>query len=115
MSVCEDELLCDFAEVYHIYDLNAFSVEYLGILARGLRANSRVMMKLNGDKIDIKDTLLSLIVDNLQTLVWFKTSDGQHNRNRPASIYKQLTGNEPQEEYAEFKTGEDFKKAWNNG
>ena len=107
--MCEDELKCDFAEVYNIYDIDALSVEYAGTLARGLRANSRTMMKLNGEKVNLTDTLLSLIVDNLQTLVWFKTSDGQHNRNRPKSVYLSITGENPREEYAEFKT------AWNNG
>lgn len=89
-------------------------MEYAAILALGLRNYSRTYMKLSGDKLNLTDTLLALIVDKLSILVWFNTEDGEHNRNRPKSVYESLTSTEIKEEYEEFKTGADFLEAWEN-
>lgn len=114
LSECEDELICDFAETYHIYDLYGVSVAMAAKLAVGLRAYSRTMMKLNGEKLTPLETIATLIFDKVNTLVWFNSKDGQQGINRPDSLYEALTGVDHTDEYAEFTSGEEFKRAWDN-
>lgn len=103
-------MICDYAETYHVYDIYALNVVLAATLCAGLRSNSRTKMKINGDNIDLQETLLALVADALQTLVWFKTKDGQKGINRPKSIYQSLT--EEKEEIEGFMTGEEFLKKW---
>lgn len=120
MATCEDEIKCDFAETYHVYDIYSLNVMYMGNLARGLRSNSRTMMKLRGDKLNLTETLCALIYDKVAWLQWAKTPDGAENKNHPKSMYMLLSDmnegdyRDPDNEYAEFKTGEEFLKAWND-
>ena len=88
-------------------------MEYAAKLAAGLRNYSRTMMKLGEQKLDLKETLLALIVDKLSVLTWQNTEDARHGRNFPTSIYEELT-KEPSIQYAEFKSGAEFMEAWNN-
>lgn len=90
MAEAETELICDFAEVYHIYDYQALQVEYAATLVLGLGENSRVKMKVNGQKQPTNILLLAAIADRLSTLVWFETKDGHANRNRPKSFLDAL-------------------------
>lgn len=103
-------MICDYAETYHVYDIYALNVVVAATLCAGLRSNSRTKMKINGDKINLQETLLALIADSLQMLVWFKTKDGHKGTNRPKSIYQSLT--EEKEEIEGFMTGEEFLKKW---
>lgn len=114
MCECEDDLICDFAETYHVYDLYSVDVAMAARLAVGLRDYSRTKMKINGEKLTLMQTIAVLIFDKLNWIAWTKTEDGAHNHNRPVSLFETLTDSEPKEEYAEFYSGEDFKKAWNN-
>ena len=115
----EDALICDFAETYHIYDLYQHPCEYVATLAVGLPDDSRIMMKLKG--LRVKPELLALghVADSLRTLVWFKTKDGQKNRNRPPSILELLekisggTQKDDDEELRGFESGEAFMEEWN--
>lgn len=45
----EDELICDMAESYRIYDYRALKARYAATLALGLRPHSRVMLKIRED------------------------------------------------------------------
>lgn len=107
----EDDLTCDFAETYHIYDWRGLPADYAAVLAIGLRDNSRIKMRLSKTRISV-DTMLSAIqADALQTLIWFKTKDGAKNRNRPASILSALMGVDRHGSDAEtFASGEDFER-----
>jgi len=42
----EDELICDMAEIYHIYDYRAMKARYIATLTLGLPPRSRVMSRL---------------------------------------------------------------------
>lgn len=113
LNVCEDDFICDIAETYHIYDIYALNADYIATLASGLRSNSRAKMTISGDKLSLQDTLLALMVDHLSVLIWQNTSDGHKGINHPVSVYETLTDTK-ENDYAEFKSGEEFKKAWND-
>lgn len=105
----ENALICDMAETYHIYDYLALPVKTAATLAAGLSPDSRIKRYLIGQKQTSETILLAAIADALNTLVWFKTKDGQRGVNRPASILKELT--EDKEEYAAFDSIEAYEAA----
>lgn len=114
LSKYKNELICDFAEYYHIYNIKDYNPRYIGILACGLRGFSRVMGEISGDKLTLDNKLNALIVDNLAWLVWSKTTDAEHNRNRPQSVYDIITGNvkdNKTDNEVKFKTYEEFENA----
>ena len=110
IALDEDALLCDMAEVYHIYNMYEMDVSYIATLAIGLRDDSRIKMAINGLRVDIKTVLLAHIADNTAINTWFKTEDGQHGQNRPPSILQILT--QKQDEDVGFESGDDFEKEW---
>ena len=105
----KDDLICDLAETYHIYDYKALPVSLVASLVVGLREDSRIKMKLSGAKAPSEIILLASIIDRLSVLVWMQTKDAQKGRNRPKSLMISLF---PKETKATvYKTGEDFEKA----
>ena len=112
MAESEDDLICDFAEYYHIYDYRGLPADYASTLCMGLREHSRVKMKLSGSKIPLSEQLLARAVDELAFISWSKTVDGQKNRNRPKSVLEALTVKK-EIEHECFDTPEDFQTEWN--
>lgn len=88
----EEALMCDLAETYNIYDYRRLPARTVAVFSVGLRADSRIYMKMTGRKIPDDLFLKALIADRLTTLVWFKTTDGQKNRRRPESLVASLLG-----------------------
>lgn len=111
INLDEDSLICDLAETYHIYNYRALPPKLVGVLACGLRDNSRIKMKLSEISVDIETLLSALIADRLQILIWQRTEDGAIGRNFPKSIYEKLIG-PPKEEknMVTFASGADFEK-----
>lgn len=109
VSADEPALICDFAETYHILDYKALPVTTAALLASGLRENSRIKQKMAGLQYGSDTLLLAAILDRLTTLQWFQTSDGQHNRNRPKSVFEQLTGSARPKEIKAFASGDAFR------
>lgn len=107
ISVDRDALICDMAETYHIYDLRGLPARTLATLAFGLRADSRIKMRLSDQPLRVNTILLAAIADRLGLLVWAQTEDGRRGRNRPQSIIDALTGaeNGPQG----YSTPEEFE------
>ncbi len=103
--------MCDFAEVYHLYDYKALPLRTAAALFAGLDADSRIMRRLTGNPADTKLTLLAIIADRLGLLIWQNSADGQHGRNRPKSIYTALTGQEPEKTVQGYDTPEAFEAA----
>ena len=111
MAKYEDELECDMAETYHIYDLRALSVRKLATLALGLSKDSRVMMALSGAKLTTAETLMAMIVDRASLLAWMQSKDGAAGRNRPKSILEELTKEKQEKEFSTFGSIGDFEAA----
>ncbi|WP_307255486.1 DUF5361 domain-containing protein [Moryella indoligenes] len=110
LSECEDELLCDLAEVYHIYDYQSLRVDLVATFACGLREDSRTMMALSGNKVSVDTFLKATMADRLNDLAWMQTEDGQRGVNRPGSILQKLMGTEEeQEQLMTFGSGEEYE------
>lgn len=104
----EEALICDFAEVYHVFDWRSLPLRTAATLANGLGANSRIMRKISGVPVTMETLLLATIADALHILVWQNTRDGAKGRNKPALIAEKLT--ETPKEESGFETIADFKK-----
>lgn len=110
----ETALICDLAETYGVLDWKALPLHTVAALSSGLRENSRIKMKLSGQKIDSETALMAAALDRLTTLVWFRTKDGVKGRNRPESVLAKLTEekHQPREkDFQTFRTPEDFEAA----
>lgn len=110
INLDEEALICDLAEVYHIYNMEDYKPSYIGILANGLRESSRIKMKLADSKMNLDNTLQAAIADRLSILIWQNTEDGHKGINKPQSILESFI-KEPSYGYI---SGEDFDKAWEN-
>ena len=108
LNVCEDELVCDLAETYHIFNWQELPPSLVATLAVGLSASSRTKKKLTGQKLTVTEQLLALIVDDVRTSNWMRSKDGYKGRNRPESLYKRLMGidKKPQDELMSMTTDE---------
>lgn len=109
----EPELICDFAETYHILDYTALPVPLLVTLFSGLGEGSRVQQRLNGEKLPLRTLLLAAIVDRLSLLVYANTKDAKSGTNRPRSLVAILTGErtENTENAEAFASVDDFEAA----
>jgi len=107
---CRNELICDFAEYYRIYDLQAFPIRYIAILAAGLREDSRTRTKLDESKVGMTTLLLAKIADNTSFLAWAQTEDARKGMNKPPMILESLVNRDDAAQG--FDTVEDFQKEY---
>ena len=113
MARYPDELTCDMAETYGIFDIKRVPVQLLATLAVGLRENSRVKRALTKTKVDDERVLLAYIADCVAWLRWSYTEDGQKGVNHPPSMLDMYLEKEPKEaDYELFSSHEEFKKRW---
>lgn len=111
MDVDEDALRCDFAETYHIYDLEAIPAGLAATLAAGLRDNSRIHCKMANLRVTPEVFLLAQCYDLLALLWWSRTADGQRNRNRPKSLAETLREEEKQSDVLAYDSPEAYEQA----
>ena len=109
----EPELICDFAEPYHILAYTALPVSLLVTLFSGLGEGSRVQQRLNGERVPLRTLLLAAMVDRLSVLLYANTKDAKSGTNQPRSLVAILTGEDTEtnagtEAYA---SGDDFEAA----
>ena len=108
MAKYPDELTCDMAETYGVFDIKRVPVKLLATLAVGLREDSRVKMAKRGARVDDKTLLLAQIVDML----------GGTNPKSEQSLTMQcfVRPAEPEqaskEKHEVFDSPEAFKKRW---
>ena len=106
----EDDLICDFAEYYHVLNWRELPRRLAATLAIGLPANSRCKRRIDGIEVPLETLLLAKIADLLATWIWMHTEDGEKGRNRPQSIVAALTGEKkPELKHRVFRTGNDFR------
>ncbi len=72
----EASLICDFAETYHIYDYRSLPVGLASTLAFGLGDDSRIKMKLSGQRAKTSVLLLASIADGIHLLLWSASKAG---------------------------------------
>lgn len=112
MSKFPDELTCDMAETYGIFDIKRVPVQLLATLAVGLRDDSRVKRAASNTTCSDEIILLASIADSLRWIVWSRTEDGANNRNRPASIMSYYTKSMKQENESDFESFESPEEFW---
>ena len=113
IALDEDSLICDLAETYQIYDMYSLPCPYVAILAKGLRDNSRIKMKMVGLEVDLQSLLLAHIADNTAMNFWAKTKDAEKGKNQPRSMVKALTEKIDNSKKAKgFVTSADFENEW---
>lgn len=111
-------MICDLAETYGIFDYHALPPSTVAVLAVGLREDSRVKMKLSGQKVTLEQGLMALILDGINLLLWSRKGKG----TKPKSVFKSLTEDKPKkDELRKFASVEEFdewmrrKQRQNNG
>lgn len=111
LSNYPDELVCDMAETYGVFDIYRLPVRTLATLAVGLRDNSRVMMAKSGRLTDDKTVLLSCIVDLLRG-----TSPSDPNsmtaRCYAAGAFSKKQTAPSNDKHEIFNGPEDFRARW---
>lgn len=110
MNDAEDEIVCDFAETYNIYNMKGMSLSYVASLFFGLSENSRFARKMSGIKYSVDQLLLANIADSLAFIAWSKTKDAQRGRNKPKSIVKEWL-DKTENDVVSFDTPEEFERA----
>ena len=104
----EDSLICDFAETYHILDYKALPPTMAGVLACGLRPDSRIKMLMSGQSVNTDTMLRAGILDRLSVLTWQNTEDGQKGNNYPEMVLPSLMGEKKESNNLSFDSGADF-------
>ncbi len=107
----EDELVCDLAETYGIFDYRAQPATLIATLALGLRSDSRVRLAFAGQNVSNDTLLLAAAVDDLAFLAWTKTKNARKNVGRPRSIVDALTKRQKGGGTMAFDTPEEFEAA----
>lgn len=106
----EDDLLCDFAETYHILDWRGLPLPLAATLASGLPEDSRCRRRLSGRRLSRTEELLATIADYTALLLWRHCKPGT---DKPVSILDQLTGAREEKPRATvFRSGADFTRAY---
>lgn len=104
-------VICDLAEVYHIYDYHGVPVSLLGTLVSGLGPDSRIGMKLSGRKASMDTIMLVNICDILVAYI-YSWSD-KSNQKRPDPMAPRFFDQDPIKKKPHgYSSGEEFKKAW---
>ena len=108
VAIDENALICDFAEVYHIFNWRALPARLSATLAMGLRPDARIMLKLSGVQIPVNTQLLAITADAARVIAWQNTEDGRRGRNAPVSVFATLIGTDREETGAGFESTEEF-------
>ena len=109
MANFPDELTCDMAETYGIFDIKRVPVKLLATLAVGLRDDSRVMMAKRGALVDPKTMLLAKLLDMLSG------TDSDSPQSLTAKCFADSPDEPttaPKQKHEVFDSPADFKKRW---
>ena len=101
----EEELTCDLAEFYHIYDRRSVPCRLLGTLAVGLRAESRIGMIREGIKASPETIMLVKIYDILMREFSAKGKE-------PEPLLKQFIIERKKSDIRSFRNADAFKRKW---
>lgn len=103
-------MICDFAQVYHIYDIRQFPARYIAILANGLGEDSRIGRAVLGTKADTSTILIAKILDCFN--IWLYSNSDPKKRGKEPESYADVFLNVNQDDKtAGFASGEEFEQA----
>ena len=105
----EDDLICDFAQVYHVLDWRGLPLPLAAVLASGLPADARVRRRQTGQRAPDDTVLLATLVDQMAQWLWHHSPKGTP---RPESIAMTFI-DKPQKKHPlrVFRSGADFEAA----
>ena len=93
-------------------DYKALPVHLTAALFAGLKADSRIKMRLSGMKVPLDLILSAAAVDRLSLLVWAQSKDAEKGRNRPDSLVSELLGEGKRGgDICAFSSGDEFDAA----
>ena len=100
LKINEEAVICDLAETYNIYDYKSLDLNYIAILALGLRDNSRIKLQMADMSVTLDQMLLGALVDRLTLLLC-------GNRDKVTLVTEAFS---KKETIRGFDTGEEFLK-----
>lgn len=110
-AVCGDALTCDFAQYYHIYDIDSIPLQTQAVLACGLPPDSRTIRQITGQKYSAEMTIQMAILDTLRSIEHSYVSvHSKRKVPKPKSIFETLN-KEESAEVRTFRSGEEFERA----
>ena len=109
INLDEDALICDLAETYHILNYRGLSLKLVATLVNGLSEDSRIKRKVAKRRLTLNDALQAATVDRLTQLLWTKTEDAKHGRNKPQSLLDALE-HPAERQYKAFNSIEAFER-----
>lgn len=93
-------------------DYKALPVHLTAALFAGLKADSRIKMRLSGTTVPLDLVLSAAAVDRLSLLVWAQSKDAEKGRNRPESLVSELLGEGKRGgDICAFSSGDEFEAA----
>ena len=93
-------------------DYKALPVHLTAALFAGLKADSRIKMRLSGMTVPLDLVLSAAAVDRLSMLVWAQSRDAEKGRNRPDSLVSELLGEGKRGgDICAFSSGDEFDAA----
>ena len=104
----EDNLICDLAETYGVYDYRSLPPYTVAVLTIGLRDDSRIKMNRSNMGITLEQALMANIADSLRFIAWTMTKHGKKYKEK--SILKMLVAPEKKDEYISFVSVEDYER-----
>ena len=113
-AVHQDSLVCDFAQYYHVYDIDSLNVRTAATLACGLPKESRTIRDMKDTKLDQDTLLMASILDTVRNIEYaYFQSRSRKKLNRPKSVLSRLLGIDKEEhtEVQGFESPEEFEKA----
>ena len=84
-------------------------MKYLGILAAGLRWDSRVVMEMTGEDFTLDTLMTASIADSLRGIAYGLFA--KNAKDKPDSFVEALTKKQERKDEISFRTGEDFLQA----
>lgn len=107
-----DALACDMAETYHVFDASQLPVKTYEVLASGLRADSRIRMKMSGLNDDTpRSFILATMADRLTMIHHMLGTDPKKERELPELFTTEMKA-PPKEKNVGYSSPDDFKAAW---
>lgn len=108
LSVDEEAFICDMAETYHIFNYKEVKVSLLATLAKGLKHDSRIKLKIANEEFSLDTMLLIGIYDRLTLLVYANSKDASKGRNKPKLLMDQVK--KKNDNYISFDSAEEFEE-----
>ena len=112
-AVHEDALICDFAQYYHIYDIDSLDLRLAATLACGLPKESRTIRDLRNEKLDQNTIMMASILDTVRSIEYgVFQSHSKKKLKRPRSVLNRLLGIEKEErtEVKGFSSSEEYER-----